>query len=59
MGLIINIDQSLEQRTEYNILKEPLNDMLKDKQELWEKENPIDMIYYRWFPGNLHKFNRF
>lgn len=47
MGLIINIDQSLEQRTEYNILKEPLNDMLKNKQELWEKENPIDMIFNR------------
>lgn len=47
MGMIINIDQALEQRTEYNILREPLNAMLKDEQEAWERENPIDFLFSR------------
>ena len=47
MGMIINIDQALEQRTQYNILKEPLHKMLKDQQEAWEKENPIDLLFVR------------
>lgn len=47
MGMIINIDQALEQRTEYNILREPLNQMLKDQQEAWERENPIDFLFTR------------
>ena len=29
MGMIINIDKALELRTDYNVLREPLNDMLK------------------------------
>lgn len=28
MGVIINIDQALKQRTDYNILREPLNALL-------------------------------
>lgn len=47
MGMIINIDKALELRTDYNVLKEPLNAMMKYQQEMWEKENPIDMIYNR------------
>lgn len=47
MGVIINIDRALEQRSYYNILREPLNDMIKNYQEAWEKKNPIDMIYVR------------
>lgn len=47
MGVIINIDQALKQRSDYNILREPLNEMIKNKQEEWEKNNPIDMIYNR------------
>lgn len=47
MGMIINIDQALELRTDYNILKEPLNDMLKNQQEAWEKKNPIDLLFVR------------
>ena len=47
MGLIINIDEALKQRSKYNILREPLNQMLKNTQEAWERKNPIDMIYVR------------
>lgn len=45
--MIINIDKALELRTDYNVLKEPLHAMMQSKQEAWEKENPIDMIYNR------------
>ena len=31
--MIINIDKALELRTDYNVLKEPLNKMLTDMQE--------------------------
>lgn len=47
MGMIINIDQALELRTDYNVLREPLNKMLTDMQEAWEKENPIDFLFKR------------
>lgn len=47
MGVIINIDQALKQRSDFNILREPLNEMIRNKQEAWEKANPIDMIYNR------------
>lgn len=47
MGMIINIDQALKQRSEYNILREPLNEMLKNKQEAWERQNPIDLLFSR------------
>lgn len=47
MGMIINISEALENRTDYNLLREPINDMLKRKQEAWEKQNPIDMLYHR------------
>lgn len=47
MGLIINIDEALKQRSKYNILREPLNQMLKNTQEAWERKNPIDVIYVR------------
>lgn len=47
MGLIINIDEALKNRSEYNVLGEPLNKMLSDIQEAWERSNPIDMIFNR------------
>lgn len=47
MGMIINIDVGLENRTDYNILREPINDMLKNMQEAWEQKNPIDLLYKR------------
>lgn len=53
MGLIINIDEALKQRTGYNILREPLNDMLTAQQEAWERENPIDMLFVR---GSIDRF---
>lgn len=53
MGMIINIDQALKNREEFNILGEPLHQMLRDRQEAWEKENPIDLIYVR---GTLDGF---
>ena len=36
MGVIINIDEALKLRTDYNILREPLNEMIKNQQEAWE-----------------------
>ena len=47
MGMIINIDEALKLRSDYNILREPLNEMITRRQEEWEKKNPIDMIYNR------------
>lgn len=47
MGMIINIDQALELRSEYNILKEPLHEMMRNRQEAWEKENPLDFFFNR------------
>lgn len=47
MGVIINIDQALKQRTDYNILREPLNALLTEQQEAWEKKNPIDLLFAR------------
>ena len=51
--MIINIDKALELRSDYNILKEPLNAMLKNQQEAWEKSNPIDLLFVR---GTLNSF---
>ena len=45
MGMIINIDQALKERSHYNVLKEPLHEMMKNEQEAWEKENPIGLIF--------------
>lgn len=53
MGMIINIDEALKNHSEYNILREPLNQMLKDQQEAWEKQNPIDLLFVR---GTLDGF---
>lgn len=47
MGVIINIDEALKLRSDYNILREPLNEMIRNQQEAWERQNPIDMIYTR------------
>lgn len=53
MGMIINIDEALSQNNTYNLLKEPLNKMLMDMQEAWERENPIDLLFTR---GTLDSF---
>lgn len=53
MGLIINIAEALANRADYNILREPINDMLKNKQEAFEKKNPIDLLFTR---GTLSTF---
>lgn len=53
MGLIINIAEALQNRADYNILREPINDMLKKKQEAWEQKNPIDLLFKR---GTLSTF---
>lgn len=55
MGLIINIAEALKNRADYNILKEPLNDMLKERQEAWEQKNPIDLLFKR---GTLEGFQK-
>ena len=47
MGMIINIDKALELRTDYNILREPLNALLQERQEAFEKSNPIDYLFVR------------
>lgn len=53
MGMIINIDEALKNRTDFNVLKEPLHAMMRAQQEAWEKENPIDMIFNR---GSISSF---
>ena len=53
MGMIINIAEALMNRADYNILREPINDMLKARQEAWEQKNPIDLLFKR---GTLNKF---
>lgn len=55
MGMIINIDEALRQRTDYNILREPLNEMLRNKQEAWERENPIDFLFVRGSIGTFQE----
>jgi len=55
MGMIINIDEALRQRTDYNILREPLNEMLKNKQEAWERSNPIDFLFTRGSIGTFQE----
>jgi hypothetical protein len=53
MGLQINIAEALKNRADYNILREPINDMLKDTQEAFEKKSPIDLLFIR---GTLSGF---
>ena len=53
MGMIINIDEALKLRSDYNILQEPLHKMMRDQQEAFEKENPIDFIFARGTLGNV------
>lgn len=55
MGIIINIAEALRNRDEYNILREPINDMLTKQQEAWERENPIDLLYKR---GTIDRFQQ-
>jgi hypothetical protein len=55
MGMIINIDEALKLRTDYNILQEPLHKMMQDQQEAWEKENPIDFIFARGTLGGFQE----
>lgn len=55
MGLIINIDEALRNRTEYNILREPLNALLVNEQEAWERENPIDFLFVRGSIGTFQE----
>lgn len=53
MGMIINIDQALKERGHYNVLREPLHQMMQSEQEAWEKENPIDLLFVR---GTISSF---
>jgi hypothetical protein len=53
MGMIINIDQALKERSQYNVLREPLQQMMMAEQEAWERENPIDLLFVR---GTLSSF---
>lgn len=47
MGMIINIDRALKEKSHYNVLREPLHQMMQAEQEAWEKENPIDLLFVR------------
>ena len=55
MGMIINIDEALRLRSDYNILREPLNEMLRNKQEAWERSNPIDLLFCRGSIGTFQE----
>ena len=45
--MIINIDEALKEKSNYNVLREPLHKMMQDEQEAWEKQNPIDLLFVR------------
>lgn len=53
MGMIVNIDEALKLRSDYNVLQEPLKKMMEDQYEAWERENPIDLLFKR---GTLASF---
>ena len=53
MGMIINIAEALSNRADYNLLREPINDMLKARQEAFEQQNPIDLLFKR---GSMSTF---
>lgn len=53
MGMIINIDQALKEKSHYNVLREPLHKMMQDEQEAWERQNPIDLLFVR---GTISSF---
>lgn len=55
MGLIINIAEALQNRTDYNVLREPINDMLKNRQEAFEQKNPIDLLFKRGSIGTFQE----
>ena len=55
MGMIINIDEALKLRTDYNVLREPLNKMMTDMQEAWERQNPIDLLFKRSSIGTFQE----
>ena len=55
MGMIINIDEALKLRSDYNILKEPLHEMMRKQQEAWERENPIDFLFSRNTIGSFQE----
>lgn len=55
MGMIINIDEALKLRSDYNILQEPLHKMMRDQVEAWERENPIDYIFARGTLGGFQE----
>lgn len=55
MGMIINIAEALKNRADYDILREGINDMLKNKQEAFEKKNPIDLLFKRGTLGTFQE----
>lgn len=54
-GVIINHDQALKQREDFNLLYEPIEDMVKSLVEAWEKNDPLEPLFVRDSIDRLQK----
>ena len=54
-GVIINHDQALKQREDFNLLYEPIEEMVKSLVEAWEKDDPLEPLFVRDSIDRLQK----
>lgn len=54
-GVIINHDQALRQREDFNLLYEPIEEMVKSLVEAWEKNDPLEPLFVRDSIDRLQK----
>ena len=54
-GVIINHDQALKQREDFNLLYEPIEEMIKGVVEAWEKNDPLEPLFVRDSIDRLQK----
>lgn len=54
-GVIINHDQALRQREDFNLLYEPIEEMIKGVVEAWEKDDPLEPLFVRDSIDRLQK----
>jgi hypothetical protein len=44
-GIAFNIDTGLDNRHDFNVLNEPIKDLMNKLVETWQRENPLAMFY--------------
>lgn len=54
-GVIINHDQALKQREDFNLLYEPIEEMVRSLVEAWEKNDPLEPLFVRESIDRLQK----